>query len=107
VSIFGDDGLAEWLHGIIESDLSQWRGREARLLALRRQEGQHRDYYEAQERVARLEADLAILDLYEKQAAKEFDNAMEEDRTWTLSPVVRLLGHGYRFRSGYREAWKP
>lgn len=57
--------------------------------------------------MAQLEADLAVLDLYEKQAAKEFDNAMEEDRVWTLAPVIRLLGSGYRHRPGYREEWKP
>jgi hypothetical protein len=57
--------------------------------------------------IADCEAKLAILSLYEKQAAKESENAMEEDRTWALAPVVRHLGHGYRHRDGYREEWKP
>lgn len=57
--------------------------------------------------VADCEAKLAILDLYEKQAARAGENAMEEDRTWILDPVVRLLGAGYKHRPGYREEWKP
>lgn len=58
-----------------------------------------------QDVIARCEAALAILDLYEKQAAKEFVNAMEEDRTWILAAVVRLLASGYRHRPGYAEHW--
>jgi hypothetical protein len=52
--------------------------------------------------IARCEAELAILDLYEQQAAKD-NNAMEEDRTWLLARVVRLLATGYKHRPGYRE----
>lgn len=63
--------------------------------------------HEMQLMVARCEAELAILDLYEEQSAKAGENAMEEDRTWTLGRAVRLLGSGYRSRPGYREEWKP
>lgn len=105
-SVFGGGGLEAWLRHLIESDLLWWRDREAHFLAVRERGGDY-DYFEARERVAQLEADLAILDLYEKQAAKEFYNAMEEDRTWTLAPVVRHLGFGYQHRPGYKEEWKP
>jgi len=58
--------------------------------------------------IARGEAELAILDLYERQAAKASENAMEEDRAWTLWSAVRLLGSGYKTRPGYRAVeWKP
>jgi hypothetical protein len=57
--------------------------------------------------IARCEAELAILDLYEQQVAKASENAMEEDRAWTLAPVIALLASGYRHRKGYREEnWK-
>lgn len=96
--------LVTWLRVQIESDLGEWH--EPHFRAARDRESDHR-YFEARERVAQLEAALAILDLYKKQAAKEFSNAMEEDRTWVLAPVVRLLASGYRHRPGYREEWKP
>lgn len=99
------DDLVTWLRERIESDLSEWRVREAHFLAGREREGDYH-YFEARERVARCEAELAILDLYEQQAAKD-NNAMEEDRTWLLARVVRLLATGYRHRTGYREEWKP
>ena len=57
--------------------------------------------------IARCEAELAILDLYEQQAAKWYENAMQEDRAWTLWPVIALLAGGYRYRPGYREEWAP
>jgi len=57
--------------------------------------------------IARCEAELAILDRYEKQDAKASENAMEEDRAWTLWPVVALLASGYRYWPGYEEeAWQ-
>ena len=43
----------------------------------------------------------------ERQEAKASENAMQEDRAWTLWPVVALLGYGYRHRPGYREEWAP
>jgi hypothetical protein len=51
------------------------------------------------------DAKLAILDLHEEQSAKAGENAMEEDRTWTLGRAVRLLASGYQFRDGYAEHW--
>jgi len=57
--------------------------------------------------IARCEAELAILDLYERQAARASENAMQEDRAWTLWPVITLLGYGYRSRPGYHPEWAP
>jgi hypothetical protein len=53
--------------------------------------------------IARCEAELAILDLYEEQSAKAGENAMQEDRAWTLASAVRLLGSAYKHQPGYRE----
>jgi len=56
-------------------------------------------------------AKRAILDLYEKQAAKAGDNAMEEDRAWTLWPVIQLLADAYEAEpsgtgnDGERDMW--
>lgn len=60
-----------------------------------------------QDTIARCEAELAILDLYEQQAAKAGENAMEEDRAWTLWPVVAHLVSAYRHWPGYRPVWVP
>lgn len=57
--------------------------------------------------IARCEAELAILDMYEQQHAKAPRNAMEEDRTWLLADVVSLLGSAYKHRDGYQAAWTP
>ena len=59
------------------------------------------------EQLDRAKAELAILDLYEAQAAKASENAMEEDRAWALWPVIRLLASGYRRRPGWQEEWFP
>ena len=57
--------------------------------------------------IARCEAELAILDLYEKQAAKTSESALQEDRAWALEPVIALLASGYRFWPGWRvEDWQ-
>lgn len=58
-----------------------------------------------QDVIARCEAELAILDLYEKQDGLAGENAMEEDRVWVLAPVAGLLASGYRHREGYAEHW--
>ena len=96
------DGLAAWLRAEITAD----RDDAARRLRLSRMTAAHRG--RLMEKLGRAEAELAVLDLYETQAAREFCNCMEEDRTWLLASVVRLIGRGYRRRPGYRESeWKP
>jgi Family of unknown function (DUF6221) len=91
--VSSDEELATWLRRQIRTSLEHYR--------------QVAGSDDAGERGARCEAELAILDLYEQQAAKASENAMEEDRAWTLWPVIALLGSGYRHRAGYREEWKP
>jgi len=54
-----------------------------------------------QDTITRCEAELAILDLYKQQAAKASENAIQEDRAWTLWPVLALLASGYKHRPGY------
>jgi hypothetical protein len=91
------DELAAWLRAEIESDGKSAGAR------LRRQMSD--DYRRVQmEKLARAKAELAILGLCERQAAKSGENAMEEDRAWTLDPVVRLLAFGYRRREGCPES---
>ena len=71
-----------------------------------RREFEHIIRHDPRNEVARCEAELAILDLYEQQAAKASENAMQEDRAWTLWPVISLLASGYKFRPGYRQEWE-
>ena len=120
----GDEELAAWLRRTVEADLEQWRAVVAYLEPVAGglelvgdgpllpagvdvmqdaivQLGHARDH------VAQGEANLAILDRYERQEAKAGENAMQEDRAWVLWPVLALLGYGYRFRPGYQEEWKP
>jgi hypothetical protein len=52
-------------------------------------------------------AKRAIIARYEQQAAKQGENAMEEDRAWTLEPVLALLAVSYAGRPGYKEKWRP
>ena len=100
------DDLEVWLRRQIEQDLSKWRGDEADYLPNVEREGDVL-WFDARERADGYEAMLAILGLYEEQAAKASENAMEEDRTWVLGHVVDLLGSAYRHRLGYREEWAP
>lgn len=97
--------LVAWLRRQIEQDLSYWRDFAAAYLANVEREGEVL-YFEARERVEDCEARQAILGLYEKQSAKAGENAMEEDRAWTLWPVVCLLSSAYRHRHGYRQEWE-
>lgn len=81
-----------------------------------------------QDVIARCEAELAILDLYdrtlaivrtpvdlralaaEKPVIREMrarDYLDAERELCVLVPVVALLASGYRHRPGYREEWKP
>lgn len=50
-----------------------------------------------------------IIALYEEQLARAGENAMEEDRAWTLEPVIRLYAADYARlgRAGYLEEWRP
>jgi hypothetical protein len=91
-----------WLRAQVEADLAEWRELVAAYLPDAEREGGML-LFRAQERVADLEAKLAILGLYEEQTAKAGKNAMEEDRAWVLAPVVALLASGYRHREGYPE----
>ena len=54
-----------------------------------------------------IEAKRAILGRCVQQAAKEHDNAMEEDRTWVLWPVLFDLAAVYSDHPDYRQEWKP
>jgi hypothetical protein len=65
--------------------------------------------------IARCEAELAILGEYEA-ARKAMGEARDSPGgvgagVWacvkSLSRAVELLGHGYRFRDGYRREWRP
>lgn len=78
-----------------------------------------------QDTIARCEAELGILDLYEataaivqsppvmpeghpcagKISARDYMDARRE--LAVLEPVVRLLGTGYRTRAGYKAEWGP
>jgi hypothetical protein len=57
--------------------------------------------------LAEVEAKRRIIDLYEAQSARQYENAMEEDRTWVLESAVRALTLPYADRPGYRPEWAP
>jgi len=103
-----DDELVPWLRAVIESDLGGARAREEACLASNVMRGRNEVLLEARELIARCEAGLAILDFHD--LAETWENAAGKPlkQAEVLRIVVRQLGHGYRFRDGYREAeWKP
>lgn len=58
----------------------------------------------AQDEVA---AKRRIIDRYEQQAARASENAMEEDRAWTLEPVLLDLALPYASHPDYQQDWRP
>jgi len=54
-----------------------------------------------------VEAKRALVRRCEQQAKREFDNAMEEDRTWVLWPVLFELAAIWSDHPDYDQAWKP
>lgn len=91
-----DAELLAWLRAVITEDGTRAAAR------LRRQ--MSGDYRRAQmEKLSRAEAELAVLGLYERQAERHGESALQEDRLWTLAPVVRLLAYGYGHGYGRRE----
>lgn len=95
------DELVAWLRAEIDAD----RDDAAHRLRLSRMTAAHRA--KLIEKLDRAQAELAVLGLYERQAAKQWENCMEEDRMWVLGPVVQLLASGYRHREGFKEEWLP
>ena len=63
--------------------------------------------------IAQCEADLAILDDHAKLEGSircrrcDPDSDMDSSVAYYPCRTVRLLGYGYRFRSGYRPEWAP
>jgi len=125
-----DDDLVPWLRPKVEADLKHWRDREAHFLAVREREGDYH-YFEARERVAQLEAELAILDehyiltsgdrneVYEEFSVYRFPShdcdfgcvschyyAQGAVRNYGYCRTVKALASGYKHRPGYREEWK-
>lgn len=54
-----------------------------------------------------VEAKRLIIERYEQQAAKASENAMEEDRVWTLEPILLDLALPYADHPDYRGEWRP
>lgn len=122
------DELVPWLRGLLEHDLDGWRSLEVVFLP----RAEHEDRYlhaRAREHAARCEAELAVLDEHKSSGGMyptcrtcadwSPGSYMGDEEEWEEPPddmsarahpckTVRLLGYGYRFRPGYREAgWKP
>ena len=128
--------LAAWLREVVAADREFWSKRAADLLPDVEREGEYW-YFEARERAARCEAELAILDehaLTWPDGEPEYEQAEEkfvsDDGEVRFLPVrggqvppytcqicgydngrscrtVRLLGSGYRNRAGYDSSWAP
>lgn len=52
--------------------------------------------------LAECEAKRQIIELYEDQLAKSAENSMEEDRAWTLGPIVAFLALPYTDHPDYQ-----
>jgi hypothetical protein len=75
------------------------------LAKLGRREFDHVRRHDPRNEAARAESVLMLLDLYGRQCGRIGENAMEEDRAWTLGTVVSMLAAGYRHREGWKEEW--
>jgi hypothetical protein len=93
-----DGELIAWLRPKIETDLEHWRDLTAAYLVNVEREGDYL-YCQARERVAQLEAQLAILG--------EVGPVIGDGINFTLGEQVRAeeilgqLAYGYRYRPGY------
>jgi Family of unknown function (DUF6221) len=54
-----------------------------------------------------VESKRRIIERYERQAAKASESAMEEDRAWTLEPVLWDLALSDANHRDYQQEWKP
>jgi len=71
-------------------------------------EGQfdHMERNDPRDTIARCEFELAVLGAHRLRRRLDDAWCAECHREFPCR-TVRLLGYGYRFRPGYREAWKP
>jgi Family of unknown function (DUF6221) len=63
--------------------------------------------YDPARKLRDVEAKRKILALYKDQAARAGENAMEEDRAWTLAPVIAMLAAADSGHPDYNPAWAP
>ena len=109
--------LAAWLREVVTADREFWSKRAADLLPDVEREGEYW-YFEARERAARCEAELAILDEHASdgdQVDPECTGCAARHPEYcecdTAAPwpcrTVRLLGSGYRHRAGYDSSCAP
>jgi hypothetical protein len=54
-----------------------------------------------------VEAKRRIIERYERQTAKASESAMEEDRAWTLAPVLLDLALPYVDHEEFKDEWRP
>lgn len=116
---------AFWLRPQLEADLARWRDREISYARNVEREGEVL-WHEARERVAHLEAMLAILDEHASDGDERWPQCVRcadlhpercecgvlDGRHWRTAEdypcrTVRFLLMAYRFRLGYREEWAP
>lgn len=100
------DELVPWLRAAIEADLSMWHAREEACLASVVR-GRNEVLFEAREQIARCEGAIAVLDFHDLGETWERAEGKPLKRVEVLRIVARQLGHGYRYRPGYREEWRP
>jgi hypothetical protein len=100
------DELVPWLRAEVERDLGRWRTREKASLASVQVHGRNEALLEAREQVARCEGALMILDFHDLGETWEQAAGKPLKQAEVMRIVVRQLGHGYRYRDGYRQEWK-
>lgn len=69
--------------------------------------GSHHYRHNPTRELSVVKADRAIVALYERQAAKASENAMQEDRAWTLEPVLCHLAAIWSDHPDYLAEWRP
>ena len=80
-----------------------------------REQFEHMEANDPRDVIARCEAELALLDEHgpfdpESDWLRDFCATcghLDRNRVAFPCRTVRLVGHGYRFRPGYSEAWRP
>jgi hypothetical protein len=101
------DELVPWLRAETARELDEARAREAALLEGPAFRERHDAIFEARERIARCEGVLMVLDFHDLAENWEDASGKLLKQAEVLRIVVRQIGHGYRYRDGYREAeWK-
>lgn len=89
--------VAEWLNEQLDAEDTKMRA------ALNRGD----ETIDVIQRIDEIEIKRRIIELYELQAAKQYENAAKEDCTWILESVICIIATLYADQPGYQPEWAP